>query len=259
MALTESGRAAAERVSAVLADWDALVHQTRSVAARAARILRVGYTASAANEITQEIVSAFRSRHPDWKVEMQQAAWSNPSAGLADGTVDTAFVRLPFPGQDRIHLEVLFTEPRCIALPTTHPLAAAGDPVPFSALLDEPFVAAPAETGPWRDFWLAEQERQGHPVRIGAEVEHREDWLNAIANGDGIGLAPESAARFYARPGITYRPVTGVSPTRVAVAWSPPADASTVVADFVACCQEAARSARLPAQGRIDNGGHGPA
>jgi hypothetical protein len=29
--------------------------------------------------------------------------------------------------------------------------------------------------------------------------------LTAIANGDGIALTPESAARYYARPGITYR------------------------------------------------------
>ena len=32
-------------------------------------------------------------------------------------------------------------------------------------------------------------------------------FLTAIANGDGIALVPESAARYYARPGITYRPV----------------------------------------------------
>lgn len=240
MALTEPGRSAAERVSAVLADWDELVRETRNVASQAARILRVGYTASAANEVTQKIVSAFRSRHPGWKVEMQQASWSNPSAGLADGTVDAAFVRLPFPGQDKVRLTVLFAEPRWVALPSAHPLAAASEPIPFQELLNEPFVAAPPETGRWRDYWLATDERQGHPVRIGAVAEHREDWLNAIANGDGVGLAPESATRFYARPGVTYRPVTGVSPTRVAVAWSPPADANPIVADFVQCSQEAA-------------------
>ncbi|MGB6580848.1 MAG: LysR family transcriptional regulator, partial [Streptosporangiaceae bacterium] len=32
---------------------------------------------------------------------------------------------------------------------------------------DEPFVAAPTESGWWRDYWLATGERQGHPVRIG--------------------------------------------------------------------------------------------
>jgi hypothetical protein len=47
---------------------------------------------------------------------------------------------------------------------------------------------------------------------------------------------PEPAARYYARPGITYRPVTGVSPSQVGVAWPPARDTDPVVADSVRCC-----------------------
>jgi hypothetical protein len=46
----------------------------------------------------------------------------------------------------------------------------------------------------------------------------------------------ESASCYYARPGITYRPVTGVSPSQVGVAWSPANDSNPVVQDFVRCC-----------------------
>jgi DNA-binding transcriptional LysR family regulator len=240
MALTEPGQALANRLVDVLAGWDETVRETRSVASRAARVLRVGYAASAANEATQEIVAEFTSRRPEWRVEMRQALWSDPSAGLADGAVDAAFVRLPFPGQSDVRLAVLFTEPRCVALPAGHALAASDGAIPFRELLDEPFVAAPPETGGWRDYWLALDERGGHPVRIGAVAEHRDDWLSAIANGYGIGLAPVSATRFYARPGVVYRPVTGVAPTQVAIAWSPAADADPVIQDFVRCCQAVA-------------------
>ena len=52
----------------------------------------------------------------------------------------------------------------------------------------------------------------------------------------GIALVPESAARYYARPGITYRPVTDVSPSQVGVAWPPANDTNPVVQDFVRCC-----------------------
>jgi len=61
-------------------------------------------------------------------------------------------------------------------------------------------------------------------------------WLTAIANGYGVALAPESAARYYARPGITCRPVTGVSPSQAGVAWPPANDTDPVVQDFVRCC-----------------------
>jgi DNA-binding transcriptional LysR family regulator len=235
MALTEPGRALAERAPGVLAGWDRVLRDTKSAASRAARVLRVGFMANAAGEATQLIVAEFGRRRPGWRTEMLQASWSDPSAGLGSGEVDAALLRLPIPGQDALRVEPLFTEPRWVVLPAAHPLAGR-EVIAFSELWDEPFVAARAETGEWRDYWLAADERDGRPVRIGAVTEHPDDWLNAIANGYGIALAPESATRFYARPGIVYRPVSGVSPTRVGVAWAPADDDNPVVRDFVSCC-----------------------
>ncbi|MCP2260966.1 DNA-binding transcriptional regulator, LysR family [Streptoalloteichus tenebrarius] len=237
MALTEAGRTLADRAPALLAAWEQALRETRETASRAARVLRVGFLASAANEATQRIIAAFSLRRPGWRVDMRQAAWTDPTAGLADGEVDVALVRLPFPGQDALRVRVLFTEPRWVALPEGHPLATR-DQIRFDELWDEPFVAAPAETGAWRDYWLATGERRGRAPRIGAVTDQPDDWLNAIANGYGVALAPESAARFYARPGIVYRPVTGVSPSQVAVAWTPSAQNNPVVQDFVHCCLE---------------------
>ncbi|MBH5337471.1 LysR family transcriptional regulator [Streptomyces pactum] len=235
MALTEPGRALAERAPALLAEWDRMLRETRSAAGRAARVLRVGFLASAANEATRHIVAEFARRRPGWRAEMRQAAWSDPTAGLGGGTADVALLRLPFPGQEALRVTVLFTEPRWVALPSAHPLAAR-EVIAFRELWDEPFVAAPAATGRWRDHWLAADERDGRPVRVGAVTDQPDDWLSAIANGYGVALAPASAARFYARPGVTYRPVSGVSPSRVGVAWSPADDTDPVVQDFVRCC-----------------------
>ncbi|MFF9870017.1 LysR family transcriptional regulator [Streptomyces sp. NPDC013953] len=235
MTPTEAGRILAGRVPALLADWDQVLREAKGAASRAAHLLRVGFIASAANEATPGIVGEFTRRWPGWRVDMRQATWSNPSAGLADGEVDVALLRLPFPGQDALRTALLFTEPRWVALPAGHPLAPR-DVIPFRDLWNEPFVAAPPETGRWRDQWLAIDERDGHPVRIGAVTDQPDDWLSAIANGYGIALAPASAARFYARPGIIYRPVSGVSPTQVGVAWAPADDSNPIVQDFVHCC-----------------------
>jgi len=237
MALTVAGQELADRAPAVLAGIDEALQETRNAASRAARVLRVGFLAGAANEATPQIIAAFADRRPDWQVAMRAATWTDPTAGLAAGHADVALLRLPFPGQDSLRTEVLFTEPRWVALPVTHPLAGRSH-VPFRDLWDEPFVAAPAETGWWRDWWLAADEREGHPVRIGAVTDsgQPDDWLTAIAQGYGIALAPESAARYYARPDVTYRPVSGVSPSQVGVAWPPAADTDPVVQDFVRCC-----------------------
>lgn len=239
MGLTAAGQALADRVPAVLAGVDEALHEAKSADRRSARVLRIGFLAGAANEATQQIIAAFTGRRPGWRVEMRAAPWTDPTAGLASGDVDAALLRLPFPGQDKLRTETLFTEPRWVALPASHPLAVR-DVIDFRDLWDEPFVAAPAETGWWRDWWLGAGEREGHPVRIGAVTEtgQPDDWLTSIANGHGVALAPESGARYYARPGITYRPVTGVSPTSVGVAWSPQADTSPVIQDFIRCCRD---------------------
>jgi DNA-binding transcriptional LysR family regulator len=233
MTLTAAGQALASRVPDLLAGWDQALRETTA----AARVLRIGFLAGAANEATEQIIAAFGRRRPGWRVEMRAATWLDPTAGLSGGEVDAALLRVPFPGQDALHVSVLFTEPRWVALAAAHPLAAR-EVIAFAELWDEPFVAAPAETGWWRDWWLAAGEREGHPVRIGTVTQtgQPDDWLSAIANGYGVALAPESAVRYYARPGVVYRPVTGVSPSQVGVAWPPAADANPVIQDFVRCC-----------------------
>ncbi|MDQ8705446.1 LysR family transcriptional regulator [Streptomyces sp. LHD-70] len=239
MALTGPGHALAERAPGVLAAVDTAVRETRSAGRAEARVLRVGFLASAANEATQDIVADFGRRRPGLRVELRQAAWSNPTAGLADGEVDAALLRLPFPGQDTYRVEVLLTEERMAVLPSGHALAGR-ERLDFPELWDEPFIAAPPTTGPFCDYWLAAEARPAdRPAKIGAVTDQPDEWLSAIANGYGIALAPASAARFYARPGVTYVPVDGVAPTSVGVAWAPADDENPVVRDFVRSCLRA--------------------
>lgn len=77
--------------------------------------------ASAADEATPRIVAEFTRRRPGWRVDMRQAAWSDPGAGLTGGDVEAALLRLPFPGQEDLRTAVLFTEPRWVALPGDAP------------------------------------------------------------------------------------------------------------------------------------------
>jgi hypothetical protein len=71
---------------------------------------------------------------------------------------------------------------------------------------------------------LAIDERDGRPVKIGAIANNPDEWLTAITHGYGVSLTPKATTRFYQRPGVTYRPVTGVSPSQVGVAWAPAGD-----------------------------------
>ncbi|MEU9925371.1 LysR family transcriptional regulator [Streptomyces griseoluteus] len=251
MTPTEAGEALAAHAGAVLTAWQNALRVTQNATTRAARTLRVGFVASAANERTQLIIADFARRRPGWRVHMRQTEWTDPTAGLATGDVDVALLRLPVPAQSGFDVEVLLTEPRWIALPVGHHLAGE-DLIRFQDLYDEPFVATPAESGEWRDYWLAADEREGHPVRIGAVAHHPDEWLNAIAYGHGVSLTPEATARFYQRPDIVYRPVTGVSQSRIGVA-RPHTQRHDAVDAFLLSCRAVCRDDSLAAGLPIDS------
>ncbi|RRS00402.1 LysR family transcriptional regulator [Glycomyces terrestris] len=233
MAPTAAGEALAAALPSVLDAWDAARRAVRGAEAEASRVLRVGFLASAANEKTQPIIARFRECRPDWRIELRQASWGDPAAGLVSGEVDAAFMRLPFPRQDEFASLALLTEPRCVAMAAGHPLARR-ESLRFEELLDEPFIAAPGAAGAFRDHWVAADARGGRPVKVGAVAEHPDDWLTAIANGDGIALAPASAARYYARPDIAYREVEGVAPSTVALVWPKAVPPSGPLSDLIA-------------------------
>ncbi|MFD9885346.1 LysR family transcriptional regulator [Streptomyces alboflavus] len=235
MALTDAGAALAATAPAVLDAWEAALCSTRGAAARADRVLRVGFVTDGAEGLGRRSVAEFARRRPGWRVRLTQAAPDDPTGGLAAGTVDAALLRLPFPGQEALDVEVLLTEPRRVALPAGHRLAAYEE-VDFAELLDEPFVAVPPESGWWRDYWLAADERDGRPAKVGAVARTVEEWLTAIADGEGVSLASAATARACRRPGVVYRPVRGVSPARVGVAHAPGAQVPQEVRDFVQAC-----------------------
>jgi len=112
---------------------------------------------------------------------------------------------------------VLATERREVAMAADHHLAGLAE-VPFEALADEPFIALPPEAGPLRDFWLAVEQRSRPPV-IGVTASTAEEVFEAVASGLGVVLVAEGNAELYRRPGVTYRPVGGLPPAELAIAW----------------------------------------
>ena len=142
-----------------------------------------------------------------------------------------ALIWLPVPGQDSFRTRVLATEPRWVAFREDHWLAGR-DTVAFGELLDEPFLALPQSAGPARDYWLAVPDRGDVPVKVGAIIANAEETFAAVEEGSGIVLLSSGNAAIYQRPGVRAIPVTGVSPSQLAVAWRTD-DSRGVVRDFV--------------------------
>ncbi|QXJ22504.1 LysR family transcriptional regulator [Actinomadura graeca] len=218
VALTAAGSALLPAARDMLTAWDAAQRAVSDAAAAAASTLTVGLSTSVGRGLLADVRARFAERRPAWDIRLRQVDWGDPTAGLAEGEVDIAFVWLPIPRQEAFNVQVVAEEPRWVAVRDDHPLAGR-ETVAFKELLDEPFLALPGSAGPLRDFWLALDERGGHPVRVGATVANSDETFTAIEDGSGVVLLASGNAAIYRRPGIATIPVTGLSPSRLAVAW----------------------------------------
>lgn len=236
--LTPVGAALLPHAREVLAAWDAAHRAVEAAKAGQRTTLVVGMSTSPGRGgLLPAIRSRFTDLHPDATVKLRQISWEDPTAGLTDASSDLAFVWLPLPDPDRYTWLVVAEEPRLVALPQNHPLAAR-DTVDFTDLLDEPFLALPKSAGILRDHWLALDARNGRPPRIGAEIAGTEETYEALVDGRGICLLASGNAPLIALDGVTTRPVHGLSPSRLALAWRTD-DHRPLVKDYIHACRQA--------------------
>ncbi|MGQ4383943.1 LysR family transcriptional regulator [Streptomyces sp. SAS_270] len=235
--LTSAGAELLPHARRVLAAWEEGAAAVERARAAQRSTLVVGMSTSPGRGgLLPAIRSRFTSAYPEATVRLKQVSWEDPTAGLADGAVDVAFVWLPLPDARRYAWTVVAEEPRLVALPDTHPLAAREE-VDFADLADEPFLALPGSAGPLRDYWLALDARDGRAPRIGAEIASTEETYEALVAGLGVCLVAAGNAPLITLGGVTTRPVRGVGPSRYALAWRKEDDGRPLVRAYAQACR----------------------
>src|SRR6202034_2958188 len=188
VSLTPVGTALLPHARRMLAEWDAAWAAAERAKSEQRATLIVGMSTSPGRGgLLPAIRSRFTALRPEAVVQLRQVGWDDSTAGLADGTVDVAFVWLPRPDPGRYQWVVVAEEQRLVAMPDRHPLASR-DGIDFADLLDEPFLALPPSAGPRRHYWLAVDSRGGRAPRIGAEIASTDETYEALVDGRGMCL-----------------------------------------------------------------------
>jgi DNA-binding transcriptional LysR family regulator len=193
----------------------ALVHEAETLLTRAAAARRRIQAASrSASTLTigfrpgiiiTDVVRQFTKEHPEAAVNAIRIEWDDQHAAVAEGRVDIAWIRTPIAGTDLV-ITPLFDDPEAIALPADHRLTERAS-VSLADLANEPMLR----------YDTAPEHEAGRPsARRG--IRTMEEKLEAVALGHGLALVPATAAAYYQRPDIAYRPVTGAPPCQVALA-----------------------------------------
>jgi DNA-binding transcriptional LysR family regulator len=217
--LTPVGEALLPGSRAALAAWADASAAAAAASARSAAALVVGMSTGLGRGLLPAVRARFSALAPAAQLDLKLVAWNDPTGGLAGpDPVDAAFVWLPIPDPRRYEWMPVAREDRLLALPAGHRLAARRT-VDFVDLLDEPFLALPRASGPLRDFWLGTDARQGRPPVIGAEIASTEETVEALNARLGVCLLAAGNAPLVTRDGITTRPVTGIGPSELVLAW----------------------------------------
>jgi DNA-binding transcriptional LysR family regulator len=169
--LTPVGEALLPHARQVLAAWDRGWTEAEQAKSRQRATLVAGMSTSPGRAgLLPAIRSRFTALHPEASVQLRQVSWDDPTAGLADGTVDVAFVWLPLP-----------------------------DPARYRRMTYE-----------------------------------------ALIDGRGVCLLAAGNAPLIMLGGITTRPVHGISPSQLALAWHAD-DTRSLVVDYARACRQATR------------------
>ncbi|MFI9559515.1 LysR family transcriptional regulator [Nonomuraea endophytica] len=227
VALTESGRALLPHAQNLLATWDAFMIPSSR--------LRIGMS----TVLGRGLLPSIRAAIPDVELVVRQFGWDDPTAGLRESKSDVAFVWLPLPNPDAYEWIHVADEPRLLLVPGGHRLARR-DHVDIDELLDEPWLALPKRSGALRDHWLALEQRQGHQVRVTAEITATDETHEALVNGVGICFVAAGNASIFTRDGIVAIPVEGVPSMHLVLAWRRD-DRRSLVRTFVKAAQKAPR------------------
>jgi DNA-binding transcriptional LysR family regulator len=217
--LTPAGQVFLSAAREALAVLDAGVLASQQEGRRLGGTLRLGFMIGAALELTTPITSAFAARYPGVRVELREYGFSDPTAGLADGSADLALLRLPVQLKD-LRFEQLFVEPLVLMLPAGHRLADRRA-VGVQEILDEPLAIGRTADATWRAFWTLAEHRDGAATVV-RETSSQTEELEVVASGVACAITVAGAARYTAHPRVRYVPIEGAGGVALGVGWREP-------------------------------------
>lgn len=147
----------------------------------------------------------WRDRYARDPLELVPVTEDEQEAGIREGRLDMALVRLPV-DRDGLHCIPLYEELPVAVMGVEH-LLTLTDEVTLADLADEQLVL------PHRSGWSPDAEQLAWPPMTVA------DAVEVVASGTGVVIVPMSIARLHHRKDVTYRVVTDLEPTTVGLAW----------------------------------------
>jgi DNA-binding transcriptional LysR family regulator len=216
--LTPLGRQLRDDLRPVYDGLRASLERAQLAAQGITHLLRVGMLPVNGYDL-RPVWETFRTRHPQWRLRLQQASFIDPFAPLRRGEIDVLVSWLPVEEPDLTVGPTLFEEPRVLGVAADHELTRRSS-VTLETLGDFQHLDVPPSTPDyWYDGYLPSHTRAGRVIERGPVVHSQEEYLTLISTGEIVTPFPSHVTRYWARPDIAYVPIRDMGALRYAPVW----------------------------------------
>jgi DNA-binding transcriptional LysR family regulator len=198
--LTHAGRAFLDHARRVLAEADRAKHAAEQAAKGLLGSLTIGFVAQSSVQLLPDLLVAYRERHPQVDIELQELQNPEQAGALTRGEIDIGLMtrQVDDPRVRSLMLQRL----RLVAvLPATHRLAERPS-VRLRELAEERWIHPAAHSGPL----YAACVKAGFEPNFGEQTTEHAARMTLVAAGMGIAVDVETAPRLPSRH-LVYRPL----------------------------------------------------
>ncbi|MFD4986378.1 LysR family transcriptional regulator [Streptomyces sp. NPDC058374] len=181
--------------------------------------LRIGFIGALAGQVVHQAARRFAEAESGVPVQLREVQVAEALASLREEHVDILVISLPLAEPDITVGPVLFSEPRMLAVPSGHPLAA-GASVSMEDLAGVTLLR-PTNAGPggWPSDRHPTRTPAGSAILGGPRVKTFQEALQQAGAGAGAVIVGAQAQHFYSRPDIVYVPFRDAPPIEWAATW----------------------------------------
>ena len=238
--LTDVGAAALPHARAALAAVQGVREAVEELAGLVRGQVAIGAVTSAGPVGLPDLLAGFHERYPAVEITLSEADSDTMLAALREGRLDLAVVGISTAPPPGIATQVLLDEPFLAVTAPTGPLAGRRE-VDLPGLGEVPLMALPKGTG-LRTALDAAFAREGLTPRIAFEAADPNVLVQLAMRGLGVAVVPESLARYHQADlriiGIAGAGLRGV----LALAWRTGGPLSPAARALIAYARAAYRS-----------------
>jgi DNA-binding transcriptional LysR family regulator len=180
------------------------VEDCRRLATGEAHRIKIGLFGGGLYELTLPFVARLKTRY-GIGVEWVELSLLDQFDAVANGTVDVAFCRLPLARDGLVQGAVMLSDPRKLAVPINHRLAAH-ELIDPEELANEAVPRLPTghQLGPWAATHFPSFTPAGKAIKPGPTVRTVRECLAVVEAGEALAIMSTRAEMYYSVPGVKF-------------------------------------------------------